>query len=52
MWSRPKVDKLLYLLIASLSFALENGGHSSWQHEGILSRSCKLIDVKVKDGRL
>jgi len=44
-WSRPRVDKLLHLLIASLSSVLENKGHSTCWHEGISLRSCESIDL-------
>jgi len=45
MWSGPRVDKWLYLMIILLISVLENGGHSACQYKKTSSRSCKLIGL-------
>jgi len=42
-WSRPDVNKLLHILVASVDSVLKNGSHSIHWHEGIFLRIHDLI---------
>ena len=43
MWSDPSVDEMLYFLMVSLNFSLENKDHSNIDFIGTLSSKCTLI---------
>ena len=45
MWSRPRVDKLLYFITALIISALEKEDYSTYPYEGILSRRLVLIGL-------